>query len=391
MSNKGWDYLSPEILDIIKVFLDQPEDGNCCLTERAKKLLIMKDLRLVNWHWSLWATRAITMLRPPTCDLSLQEQLERIAKKFINLNTLQLQRIADYQYLNRGFKHYEITDDDLRCLSLLPNLTCLELCPSQGLTSFPSFNHGVTDVGMSYLGNLRALKSLDLGACGRVTDVGVQHLMPLGSLTKLALYGRNTITGIGARYLESFVGLRDLDLSGNVGISNVEVQYLGSLTSLTRLWLCWCFEITDKGVECLRSLITLRDLKLDHCWKITDVGVVHLAALTSLTRLSLWECRKITDNGMSYMQSLASLTDLDLCLCDQLTDVSIGYLEALTSLRALHLGGCGKVTEDGIRHLKSLPSFADLKIRFSGKYLDYWEISVMQPIFYQRHQVGMRQ
>ena len=56
-------------------------------------LQVMKSLRLVNHHWSLWATGATTTLKIGGHHVIFMELAETLTEEFVNLNILHLFRI----------------------------------------------------------------------------------------------------------------------------------------------------------------------------------------------------------------------------------------------------------------------------------------------------------
>ena len=143
-----WHCLAPELLDNLKAQLEESAVDIC------ESLQAMKNLRLVNRHWSSWATGATTMLRVTEHHVLFTELVEMLAEKFVSLSILYLHEMNT------------ITDDGLHALLKLPSLTHLYL-GDKGYTRADR----VTDVGMGYLGRLTALRVLNLFRSWRITDV----------------------------------------------------------------------------------------------------------------------------------------------------------------------------------------------------------------------------
>ena len=97
----------------------------------------MKDLRLVNQHWSVWATRTIGVLRPPP-DARLETLVDVVDKRFINVRSLRLDKLR------------KIDDEDLVTLCKLSTLTVLDITQSR-----------VGSRKITYMG-VSSLKDLDL-------------------------------------------------------------------------------------------------------------------------------------------------------------------------------------------------------------------------------------
>ena len=151
-----------ELLDGVKTMLELSE-GIGRVTQKT-----MKNLRLVNRHWSLWATNATTVLRAPGNGIAVRELVELVAQKFCNLKSLRLDKVP------------LITDDDVRIVCMLPSLTHVDLSQI-GILCYRQ----ITDIGMSSLTRVTALSDLNLGgSCTEMTDMGMRHLAALKSLTK---------------------------------------------------------------------------------------------------------------------------------------------------------------------------------------------------------------
>ena len=96
------------LLDGVKILLELSE----CIGSTTEET--MKNVRLVNRHWSQWATSAITRLRSPTGRV-MGELVQVITQKFCNLDSLLLDRMR------------LVTDDVMRIVSTIPGLTCVDL------------------------------------------------------------------------------------------------------------------------------------------------------------------------------------------------------------------------------------------------------------------------
>lgn len=84
MQEGPWDCLSPELLDIVKAMLE------CSMRKGYFWSRTMQSLRLVNQHWSSWATGAMTMLQPHRPNVPFGDVMELIAKTFVNLSSLHI-------------------------------------------------------------------------------------------------------------------------------------------------------------------------------------------------------------------------------------------------------------------------------------------------------------
>ena len=214
--------------------------------------------------------------------------MEMMAKRFINARSLKLDE----------FKN--IDDDDLDTLCKLSILTVLDV------TGGEFWGRKITNRNVSSLASLSALKELHLQNRGEITNVGLQHLSCLTSLTKFHWSYDYDISEEDARHLGNWIGSRDLTLTRCKKMFDVKVKYLEPLTSLTELCLCNFHEVSDKGAR------ASRDLSLPHCYYISEIGVQHLAPLISLTKLSLKWCSYLSAKHVRALGNLMALRDLNL-------------------------------------------------------------------------------
>lgn len=321
---RAWDYLPTELLNTVKKMLEK--------SEARPRVIVrtMVQLRLVNRHWSSWATRATTVFRAEQDNV----RLASIVEKFVNLSSLeistcitgsglrtlsrlscltQLEIIHPLYYADRG-----LTDKSLRYLQNVTTLRRLRLLCCTNLTND----------GLRALEPLKALRDLDLTGCVRITDVGVKHLK---CLTKLCMHGCGGIGSKFSNHIGYIDGLRDVDLSF-CDLIDENVENLSSLTCLTKLWLRNSPQLTDTGVEYVTDLIGLREIDLHCCRGITNFGVELLTSLTNLTRLGLRACDGIRDSGLYCLVDLVSLRELDLQWCQNLTDDGISHIRSIMPL-----------------------------------------------------------
>ena len=119
--NSAWASLYSNILNAIKGFLEE-WDGDA-----DDGLQLTETLQLLNRNWCQWATKATSMLNPMGTHVQLEELVDMISQKCVNVNTLHLYKM-------------KITNDGLSSLSTLPNLTHLSL----------SGGSDITDEGLGY-------------------------------------------------------------------------------------------------------------------------------------------------------------------------------------------------------------------------------------------------
>lgn len=112
--------------------------------------------------------------------------------------------------------------------------------------------YGVTDSGLSALGQCESLESVSLWSCEGITDVGVEALANLSKLKILEL--------------PEFAAITDRALTAlSVRAAKLESLRLNHLT-----------EISDQGLASLGALKRLRSLTVHGCTKISADAVVSL-------------------------------------------------------------------------------------------------------------------
>jgi len=136
-----------------------------------------------------------------------------------------------------------------------------------------NFNHcDVTDDRLRYLTGLSDLTSLVIIDTPAVTDAGIKHIAKLGGLVGLSLKG----TEVGDAGLKQIGQLSEL---GTLNLSNTRITDAGlpALTGLGKLqWLVLIgTEVTDDGVANLKGLSSLRQITLNKS-KVTDKGKAQL-------------------------------------------------------------------------------------------------------------------
>lgn len=190
-----------------------------------------------------------------------------------------------------------------------------------GEVTLVRFNHlRITDVGLEQVIELTSLTGLEL-INTQISDVGLRPLKGLVRLKKLWL-GGTPITDAGLVHLKAMTSLTELGLS-NTPITDAGLAHLKGKTSLTVLVL-FDTQITDVGLEHLKELTSLENLWLYNT-PVTDAGLVHLKGMTSLTKLGLGNTQ-ITDAGLEHLKGMTSLRDLRLRET-QITDAGLAELK----------------------------------------------------------------
>ena len=163
----------------------------------------------------------------------------------------------------------QLSDRDLRCLSLLPDLRSLSITDCRQLEG-------------GFLVPLDHLRHLVLDHCTRIEDTALSALAA-APIQHLSLFGCNAVKG---RFLGSLAHLRSLDL-GRI-------------------------ELDDEAFELLLSQKGLRELDLSE----TTLSNARLRALVDampkLKRLSLRQSRGITSSGFLSLLDLGELSRVEV-------------------------------------------------------------------------------
>eukprot|EP00803_Ostreobium_quekettii_P001328 evm.model.scf_1704.4 EVM.evm.TU.scf_1704.4 scf_1704:34218-35225(+) len=294
-----WGVLPYDILDNVKTILKQ---------QLGATSLVVRSLRLVNRHWSRWATVSAEHLTL-AMGAPLQELVDALVGKFIGVKAL--------GFSFRCGEFGGMAQKDLALLARLPRLTWLDVGGCD-----------VTDSDMDSLGRMTNLMHLDLSWCRRMTDSGVAHLAMLPSLSHLNLKGCALVTSKGLRHI-------------------------AGPKLLTHLGLRSC-RVSDDGMMHVGALTALTCLELD-CSRLTDEGLGQLGKLSRLKHLSLWGEGCCGGSGLKWAEGLQGLKHLDLHGCQGVTNRGLECVGKLLALRFLDVRNCRHVTGAGIGRLpKSL-------------------------------------
>jgi hypothetical protein len=129
----------------------------------------------------------------------------------------------------------------------------------------------ITDIGLSYIGKLINMETLNICDCASITDAGIEHLRPLTNLTHITLSGC------------SLVG-------------DASMSVIGTLVTLRSLHVTSCYRITDEGIEALVHLLKLQELGCGSNPNITDASIrVLMRRLPSLRGFYLRGAIHISD------------------------------------------------------------------------------------------------
>ncbi len=150
------------------------------------------------------------------CDITALRHLEHLymwdATGVTNRGTAHLRKLKRLQYIH--LSNSQIGDDSLKTFASLPDLKGLALEGNR-----------FSDVGLSYLRDMKQLKGLWIGdGQHAITDKGLEHLHGVENLEELDLRG-TSITQDGLRHLTALPHLRRLFLGGTQ-VRNAD-QFIG--------------------------------------------------------------------------------------------------------------------------------------------------------------------
>jgi len=177
----------------------------------------------------------------------------------------------------------------------------------------------ITDADLRRLESFNRLRSLNLTRT-KITDVGMEHLAKLTSVTDLNLYFAEYITEDGIAHLKGWTSLERLNLHGTKVTSKV-FPILARLTALKSLDL-GSTQIDDEGFEELAGLPRLEELAIG-ANRLTGSCLPLLKPLAQLRRLDVGGIQRV-DSGLWGVA---------------LTDYNLARLAALTQLESLTLSG----------------------------------------------------
>jgi hypothetical protein len=231
-----------------------------------------------------------------------------------------------------------ITDVGMECLRPLRSLTALEL------TQF-----SIGPRGLAVLKDMPALEHLDL--CTAVTDAGLKEVAQVSSLRSL-LIADGTMWGPGLAELAKLPRLEQLCIWESA-LSDRHVQHIEGLTNLKVLAFWYIGDgLTDSSLASIAKLESLEELRFAMSSpKFTPPGVARLKGLKNLKLVDFGEYTWITPAGQQYGDEVAR----------QLAGVS--GLESIL--------GIGYLSAEGMKVLSTMPNLKHLKATLKDARIGY--------------------
>lgn len=233
---------------------------------------------------------------------------------------------------------HQVCDQWLDCVVEIPEL--------QGLALYGGEN-GPSHVSLEKLQSLKNLRSVLL-AGEWVTDEDVATISRLPNLESLSVLSPN-ITSSSLASIGQLTALRQLDLAGVEQLGDDGTEHLGKLTKLQHLTLLRT-SVSDDTLAHLEGLSELRKINL-RATHVGDAGMEHLASLRELRSLDIAGTH-VGDTGMEHLASLRELRRLDVA-GTRVTDAGLAPLSRLPKLRYLSVHGLD-ISDEGARVLASM-------------------------------------
>jgi hypothetical protein len=205
------------------------------------------------------------------------------------------QLVADAARLPAG--QFVVQSIDLRRCQSLADADLDRLLPLANLKSLTCGPKVPTDAGLSTLGKLRSLESLNLPAGLSITGRGLQSLTKLERLQSLN-FSMRVLSAQDAAALTALPKLTTLYVYGIAG--DETLQELAKAKSLTSLSIGAAAGISDEGLRIVSTWGGLAHLTFSSK-TISDQGLRHLAGMNSLKTLNV-QAEKLTPAGIEDLK-----------------------------------------------------------------------------------------
>ena len=281
----------------------------------------------------------------------------------------------------------EITDKGVVFLGGLPHLEVL-------------FIKGADNFGLEAceaLAEMKNLKSLSLGRCGKIGPRELESLSNMRNLENLSIQGDNCMTDNGMAFLvrlnnlkhfefdpysgtkvtsewfKVLIGLRMLEslvVGGYAKIVDEAMRHISKLPSLKKLKLKKCFLLTDKGFQNLSSIENLQKIILIRLgFGLTDDAMKSVADIESLRSIVIeGASEKVTDRAFEHFAGLENLEVLSVkchftATALNVTDAFWEHLSKMKNLRKLSLRGCKKMNSSSLKKIGELTNLESLSLK----------------------------
>ncbi|XP_002964312.2 F-box/LRR-repeat protein 3 isoform X1 [Selaginella moellendorffii] len=282
-------------------------------------------------------------------------------------------------YLNRicGFTSTGLRYLSQHCLSLVEmDLSYCSYVEDDGLLGLARLNRieklkltgciRVTDMGLESLAaGCHRLKTLVLKGCVAITDAGIKLVAARSEELMILDLSFTEVTDEGVKYVSELKALRTLNLMGCNNVGDRALSYLQeNCKSLVDLDVSRCQNVSSVGIAALPTLLTLH---LCHCSQVTEDAFLDFEKPNGIQTLRLDGCEFTHDSLDRVAAGCQELKELSLCKSRGVTDKRIDRL--ITSckfLKKLDLTCCFDVTEISLLSIaRSSTSIKSLKLESS--------------------------
>ncbi|XP_047166755.1 F-box protein At3g58530 isoform X1 [Vigna umbellata] len=204
--------------------------------------------------------------------------------------------------------------------------------------------------------SLQSLESLNLNACQKISDTGIEAITSCcPQLKSFSIYWNIRVSDLGLQYIvKNCKHIVDLNISGCKNISDQGVQVIAdNYPELESLNLTRCVKLTDESLmSLLPKCLSLRSLNLYALSSFTGAAYRNLGLLSRLKFLDLCGAQNLSDEGLSCISKCKNLESLNLTWCTRVTDEGvISIAKGCTYLQFLSLFGIVGVTDKSLEEL----------------------------------------
>jgi len=164
------------------------------------------------------------------------------------------------------------------------------------------------------------------------------------------------VSDAGVELLGNMQALRCLDLSG-CAVQDSGLASLGNNPNFRSISLSECTLITDVGIQKMCSkLLLLESLDISHCVNITDYAIKFLAfSCRELVRLNISDCTLLTETSVSYISGGCHyLSHLNMSSIKNIGDKALRFLRrGCKLLQQLNIKLCPLITLPAIQRVES--------------------------------------
>jgi hypothetical protein len=246
--------------------------------------------------------------------------------------------------------------EQLRTLNIphdFPHEAIAEICKLTQLEAVYGWPQSTTDDDLKLIAGMDNLTQLQLSSA-QLQGHGLAHLSQMPKVRSLSLprgLAPGSLVHITNLPLQQFSIPHDTPAADLVHLQKMEsLEHVVPPEGLT-----------DEGLEILAQLPALKSLSLSSCRQLTDEGLQPLASNRTISHINLAE--QFTDAGLKHLAKMPQLEMLIGIMGEGVTDAGIASLKTLPKLRIVELGPSN--TDACLRELAQFPALDNLNIRKS--------------------------